>query len=88
VVSVAAALDIEAGEVRAARLVAGGVGTTPWRLRACEQALVGARARDQDISAAAARAAEGARPLRHNGFKLELLRRSVRRVLDELAGGA
>jgi xanthine dehydrogenase YagS FAD-binding subunit len=88
VVSVAAALHIEDGVVREARLAAGGVGTTPWRLRGSEQALAGARSGEQAFSEAAARATDGARPLGHNGFKLELLRRCVRRVLDDLAGGA
>ncbi len=40
-VSVAAALEIEDGMIRAARLAAGGVATRPWRLRASEDALVG-----------------------------------------------
>jgi xanthine dehydrogenase YagS FAD-binding subunit len=88
VVSVAAALDIEGGVVREARLAAGGVGTTPWRLRGSEQALAGARSGAQAFAEASARATDGARPLGHNGFKLELLRRCVRRVLDDLAGGA
>jgi xanthine dehydrogenase YagS FAD-binding subunit len=86
VVSVAAALDVADGEVRAARLAAGGVGTVPWRLRSSEQALAGARLDERGIAAAAARATDGARPLGHNGFKLELLQRCVRRVLAELAG--
>ena len=42
-VSVAAALEIEDGVIRAARLAAGGVGTRPWRLRASEAALAGQR---------------------------------------------
>jgi xanthine dehydrogenase YagS FAD-binding subunit len=85
-VSVAVALDIAGGEVREARLAAGGVGTVPWRLRGSEAALAGGRIDEPSLAAAAARATDGARPLGHNGFKLELLRRCVRRVLDELAG--
>jgi xanthine dehydrogenase YagS FAD-binding subunit len=86
VVSVAAALDIADGQIREARLAAGGVGTVPWRLRGSEQALAGARLDEHGLAAAAARATDGARPLGHNGFKLELLRRCVRRVVGELAG--
>jgi xanthine dehydrogenase YagS FAD-binding subunit len=89
VVSVAAALHLEGGQVRDARIVAGGVGTTPWRLRGSEQALrdaAGERALGaDDLATAAVRASDGAHPLGHNGFKLELLRRSVHRVLVELA---
>lgn len=87
VVSVAAALHIAGDEVREARLAAGGVRTTPWRLSGSEQALVGARPTDlgdPGVAAAAARATDGARPLGGNRFKLELLRRCVRRVLTEL----
>ncbi len=86
VVSVAAALRIAGDEVREARLAAGGVGTVPWRLSGSEQVLVGARATDVAVAAAAARATDGAGALGRNGFKLELLRRSVRRVLAELIG--
>lgn len=81
VVSVAVALHIEDDVIRSARLAAGGVGTVPWRLAAAEQALVGARAELAAFAAAAAHAADGAEPLSHNGFKIELLRRAV-----ELAG--
>jgi xanthine dehydrogenase YagS FAD-binding subunit len=38
VVSAAVALQIENGIVQTARVAAGGVGTKPWRLRACEAA--------------------------------------------------
>ncbi|GEP53885.1 FAD binding domain-containing protein [Reyranella soli] len=84
VVSVAAALEIEDGVIRSARLAAGGVGTVPWRLVASERALAGARAEPAAFAAAAARAADGAQPLSQNGFKLELLRRTVRRALEGL----
>jgi xanthine dehydrogenase YagS FAD-binding subunit len=82
VVSVAAALEVEDGVIRSARLAAGGVGTVPWRLLASEQALAGVRAQPTAFEAAAAHAADGAEPLGHNGFKIELLRRTVRRALE------
>jgi len=81
-VSVAAALDVEEGVVRAARLAAGGVGTMPWRLRRCEDALIGRRADRAAWQAAADLATEGARPLSGNHFKVELLRRTVVRALE------
>lgn len=84
VVSVAVALEIEGDVIRSARLAAGGVGTVPWRLLASEQALAGNRAEAAAFEAAAAHAADGAEPLSHNGFKLELLRRTVRRALEEI----
>jgi xanthine dehydrogenase YagS FAD-binding subunit len=84
-VSTAAALDIEGGVIRQARLAAGGVGTRPWRLRASEQALTGKAPNRQAFEAAAQLALEGARPLSGNRYKVELLPRTVVRAL-EMAG--
>jgi xanthine dehydrogenase YagS FAD-binding subunit len=80
-VSVAAGLELADGSIRDARLAAGGVGTKPWRLRAAEQTLNGRPAEPQSYQAAADLAVEGAQPLALNGFKVELLRRAVRRAL-------
>jgi xanthine dehydrogenase YagS FAD-binding subunit len=84
--SAAVALDIQGGTVRAARVAAGGVGTVPWRLPAVEQALVGRRADPELFRNAAARAADGAKPLSENGFKVELIKRTVERQLTTVAG--
>ena len=85
-VSAAAALTIEKGVVRQARLSAvGGVGTKPWRLRACEAAIVGKPAKRATFEGAAELASEGARPLHHNHYKLDLLSRTIVRAL-EMAG--
>jgi xanthine dehydrogenase YagS FAD-binding subunit len=81
-VSVAAALEVEDGVIRAARLAAGGVGTKPWRLRASEAALIGQPADRSTWQAAADLATAGARPLSGNHFKVELLRRTVVRALE------
>ncbi len=81
-VSAAAILVIEGGVIREARLAAGGVGTRPWRLRACETALVGRPAERQTFEEAARLAGEGARPLSHNHYKLELLPRTIVRALE------
>jgi xanthine dehydrogenase YagS FAD-binding subunit len=80
-VSVAAGLDVGAGAIQEARLAAGGVGTKPWRLRTAEEALLGRSATPETYEMAAERAIEGATPLAHNAFKVELLRRAVRRAL-------
>jgi xanthine dehydrogenase YagS FAD-binding subunit len=84
-VSIAAALDIEGGAIREARLAAGGVGTRPWRMRASEQALVGKPPTRAAFEAAARLAADGARPLSGNHYKVELLPRTMVRAL-EMAG--
>ncbi len=84
-VSAAAALDIEDGVIRSARIACGGVGTKPWRMRACEDALVGRAADRTAFQEAAQLALEGAKPLHHNHYKLELLPRTITRAL-EMAG--
>jgi xanthine dehydrogenase YagS FAD-binding subunit len=84
--SAAVGLDIAGGVVRTARVAAGGVGTVPWRLPAVERALVGRPPGPQLWSAAAAAAADGAKPLSENGFKVELVKRTVERQLAAVAG--
>lgn len=86
IASAAVALDITAGTVRAARLAAGGVGTVPWRLFAVEQALTGRPVTPELWRTAAAHAADGAKPLSENGFKVELIKRTVERQLATVAG--
>jgi xanthine dehydrogenase YagS FAD-binding subunit len=84
VVSAAVALDVEGGVIRTARIAAGGVGTTPWRLPACEAALAGARFDEAALRHAAELAPVGARPLSGNGFKVELLKRTVLCALKDV----
>ncbi|MFD5270467.1 FAD binding domain-containing protein [Streptomyces sp. NPDC058335] len=84
--SAAVALHVRGGVIREARVAAGGVGTVPWKLPAVERHLVGERPTDSLWTAAAAKAAEGARPLQHNRFKVELLRRTVARQLRIVGG--
>ena len=87
VVSACVAADMRDGQIATIRLAAGGVATTPWRLRACEATLAGARFDDTILHAASTLAAEGARPLSGNGFKVALLQRTVHRLLaDTLLG--
>ena len=84
-VSAAAALSIEDGAIRQARLAVGGVGTRPWRLHACEAALIGRKPERRTFEEAAHLATQGARPLQHNHYKVELLPRTIVRTL-EMAG--
>ena len=79
--SAAVALHVRGGVIREARVAAGGVATVPWRLPAVERHLVGERPSGNLWAAAASHAADGARPLRHNRFKAELLKRTVERQL-------
>ncbi|WP_328744226.1 xanthine dehydrogenase family protein subunit M [Streptomyces sp. NBC_00285] len=84
--SAAVAMHVRGGVIREAKVAAGGVGTVPWRLPAVEQHLIGERPSTSLWAAAAARATDHARPLRHNRFKVELLRRTVERQLRIVGG--
>ncbi|MER5794326.1 xanthine dehydrogenase family protein subunit M [Streptomyces sp. NPDC001980] len=84
--SAAVALHIRGGVVREAKVAAGGVGTVPWRLPAVERRLIGGRPSDGLWAEAAEYAADGARPLTYNGFKAELLKRTVERQLRIVGG--
>ncbi|MFB6666284.1 FAD binding domain-containing protein [Streptomyces parvus] len=84
--SVAAALTVEDGRVREARLALGAVASRPWRARAAEAVLVGAPADGATFAAAADAELAAARPLPHNGYKVTLMRNLVVSVLTGLAG--
>ncbi|OUD04000.1 FAD binding domain-containing protein [Streptomyces swartbergensis] len=84
--SAAVALHLRGGVIREARVAAGGVGTVPWKLPAVEKHLVGERPSEALWAAAAAKAADGARPLQHNRFKVDLLSRTVERQLRIVGG--
>ncbi|GGK67042.1 FAD binding domain-containing protein [Streptomyces flaveus] len=86
--SAAVALHIRAGVIREAKVAAGGVGTVPWKLPAVERHLIGERPSQALWTQAAERAADGARPLEHNRFKTELLKRTVERQLRIVGGTA
>jgi xanthine dehydrogenase YagS FAD-binding subunit len=83
--SVAAALDIEDGVVREARLALGAVASRPWRARAAEAVLTGAPAAGDTFAAAADAELAAARPLPDNAYKVTLMRNLVIAVLTELA---
>jgi xanthine dehydrogenase YagS FAD-binding subunit len=83
-VSVAAALAVEAGEVRDVRLALGGVAHKPWRATRAEEALRGARATAESFERAADAELAQARPLRDNVYKLPLARNAIVRTLLEL----
>ncbi|NGO10989.1 xanthine dehydrogenase family protein subunit M [Streptomyces sp. HC44] len=84
--SAAVALHIGGGVIREAKVAAGGVGTVPWKLPAVERHLIGERPSDRLWAEAAEHATDGARPLKHNGFKAELLKRTVERQLRTVGG--
>ena len=84
-VSVAAALEVGDGTIRDVRLALGGVAHKPWRAHAAEATLRGGRPSEALFRRAAEAELAAARPLRDNGFKVELARRTIVAVLSQLA---
>lgn len=80
-VAVAAALELDRGTIRQARVVLGGVAHKPWRSREAEAALTGRPASEESFRQAAEAALGDAKPLAHNGYKVELGKRAVVRAL-------
>jgi xanthine dehydrogenase YagS FAD-binding subunit len=82
-VSAAAAIAIDGGHIRSARLAMGGVAHKPWRLAAAESGLRGISLDDSDaLKSAIAASFSNARPLAHNAFKVELAQRVALRALQ------
>lgn len=86
-VSAAAALRIEQGTIRDARLALGGVAAKPWRARAAEDILQGVRPGPEAYRRAAEAALAGATPSGDNQFKIELAQRILVRALTLAAAG-
>lgn len=86
-ISVAAAIDIDdVGIVRDVRLALGGVAHKPWRAAKAEAALKGQMASVESFQAAADAELADAVALSENAFKIELAKRTIVAVLDELKG--
>ncbi len=85
-VSVAAALEMDGTRVHRARIVAGGVGTKPWRLMRVEEALQGRPLTPDLARQAGNRAGDGAAPRAGNAFKVPMLQRAVERALLTAGG--
>jgi len=80
-VAVAAALELDGGTIRQARVVLGGVAHKPWRSREAEAALAGRPASEESFRQAAEAALQDAKPLAHNAYKVELGKRAIVRAL-------
>jgi xanthine dehydrogenase YagS FAD-binding subunit len=85
-VSVAAALELEGDRIVDVRIALGGVAPKPWRALKAEAALRNGPATEQAFRAAAIAELADAKPLRDNGFKVELVMRTLVAVLADLAG--
>lgn len=87
VVSAAAALNIEYGVIRQARVALGGVAAKPWRARVAEAVLANRAADPASFRDAAELALADARPSGDNAFKIALAQRVIERTLALAAAG-
>jgi xanthine dehydrogenase YagS FAD-binding subunit len=83
-VSVAAALELDGDAVADVRLALGGVAPKPWRAWRAEEALRGHPATESSFLEAADAELADARPLTGNAFKVDLARRTIAAVLQQL----
>lgn len=86
-VSVAAALDMDGGLIRQARIALGGVAHKPWRRQEAEAILIGKPPGPAAFAQAADALLAGAKGFEHNHFKIELARRAIIRGLTQAAAG-
>ncbi len=80
-VNVASAIVYTGGKIDRARLVVNAVAAKPRRLKAVEASVIG-KPRDEETADMAGRlAVEGAQTLRHNAYKVPLMRNLVKRAI-------
>ena len=80
-VSVAARLSFDGDRIEEARLVLGGVAPIPWRGREAEKVLEGEKFSEAVIKSAGEAAVAKARPLRDNGYKVQLAKGLIGQAL-------
>jgi len=85
-VSVAAALDIDNGTIKKARLAMGGVAHKPWRLFDAEKWLTGKTVSEENFKQAGQIAMAGAKGYEYNSFKLKLAPATINEALKHAAG--
>jgi xanthine dehydrogenase YagS FAD-binding subunit len=79
--SAAVVIQVSGGRIARARIAFGGVATRPWRSREAEKVLEGQTVSDDVFRQAAEAAMAQAKPLKYNGFKIELAKRALVRTL-------
>jgi xanthine dehydrogenase YagS FAD-binding subunit len=83
----AVALHMNGNTVRSARVVMGYVAPVPWVSEEAAQALVGKAVSEETAKAAGDAAVSKAKPLSHNGYKVQLARVAVKRAILQAAQG-
>ena len=84
-VSVAAAFQTSGGTIQDARIAVNGVAPYPVRLEEVERMVAGTSGDEATASAAGELAIQGARALRHNDYKIPMMRNLVRRAVRSVA---
>lgn len=87
-VSVAAALEMDGTRIKQARIALGGVAHKPWRATEAETFLAGKSATAENFKEAGDIAVRNAKPLEHNGYKIELGKRAIIRALNQSLNGS
>jgi xanthine dehydrogenase YagS FAD-binding subunit len=80
-VNVASAMKVSGGTIESMRLAVGAVAATPFRLPSVEAFVAGKARTEETAKAAGQLAIEGAQPLKHNAYKLPLMRNLVMRAV-------
>jgi len=81
-----ARLHMAGDRIKSAEVAVGAVGPVPLRMAKVEEALAGSPTTEEAFVQAAALAAEGATPLRENGYKVQLMVMSIAKTLGQAAG--
>jgi xanthine dehydrogenase YagS FAD-binding subunit len=83
----AVALHMNGNTVRSAKVVMGYVAPVPWVSEEAAQALAGKAVTEETAKAAGDAAVSQAKPLSHNGYKVQLTRVAVKRAILQAAKG-
>jgi xanthine dehydrogenase YagS FAD-binding subunit len=86
-VNVAAAIKPNGSNIGEVRLVVNAVSAAPKRLKHVEAAVVGKPRNEETAKMAGDLAVQGAQTLRHNGYKVPLMRNLVKRAIRGSEGG-
>lgn len=82
----AVALKMHGNSVESARIVLGHVAPKPWPAEDAAKSLVGSTITEDTAAKAGDAAVQGATPLSHNGYKIQLARVAVKRALLAAVG--
>ena len=86
-VNVASAMLFSGGRIERMRLAVNAAAPRPLRLTEVENAVAGKPRNEETAEMAGRMAVEGAQPLRHNAYKIPLMRNLVKRAIRGVEGG-